>query len=113
MKKRIFVFCFFSFLFGSCIKEESYCGVGDPINDIGWLKDRVKSNPTNIFIYKVIYNSTNGFYIEDNTLNVGEQTFNSCDNKVIYHSAGGVVGVSTFPQNFELNLQYKEKIYPR
>ncbi|MBL7800136.1 MAG: hypothetical protein JNL95_05365 [Chitinophagales bacterium] len=112
MKKIVFVTCISSLLFSACKKDITFCGVKDPLNDIGWLKDIVNTNPQNLYIYKMSYNSTEGFYILDNT-STGSALFNSCDNTNIYRTTNGVVFFSNFPQDFNLNFKYKERIYPR
>jgi hypothetical protein len=114
MKKIIFIGVLSVALLSACKKEVRFCGVKDPINDIMWLKDTVKDNPANFYIYKVKYNNTEGFEIMSNpNTNFSGSSFNSCDNKIIYYSQSGFVLVNTYPPDFESNQKFKEKIYPR
>lgn len=114
MKYTIPLFILQMLLLTGCVKPETYCGVKDPLNDIAWLKDEIKGNPTNLMIYKQTYKSTEGFYLYyciDSACKVTSAAYKTCENTLLYYSSSGIVP-STFPNDFNVQSSYRELIYP-
>lgn len=120
MITRFLLLSLIATLFISCSDEPTnclpivYCNLQDPINDLPWLKDIVKNNPTNMRIYTSTYNGLEGIFIIDkidtNTM-FALTYYRTCDNTLLYQ-AGGIVG-STFPKDFDEKNTFRKQVYPK
>lgn len=100
--------------FSSCKKQETYCGVEDPVNDIEWIGKVISSQATKLWIHKNTYNGVEGFYVyacinEDCTLY--SIYYKNCGNILMYESGGA--GGNNFPGDFDTRSTYRELIYSR
>lgn len=128
MKNIILVISLVLITFSSCKKEQSYCGVEYPAQELVWVRELIKSIPPANYlrIYKNTYNNTQGFLVEaletemiimqsDNDtiyFNYSNRTFRTCDNLTLFVSSSfGIIPTNTFPSNFISETTYKELIY--
>lgn len=112
-KYVILLFLMLIISISGCKKQSYYCGVEKPMEDIAWLKDKVKNNPPNLRIYKLTYNGIEGFEFVNcynATCNGVNYYYKTCDDSALYESGG--LSASTYPNDFAVKTTYQELIYP-
>lgn len=112
---KILIVVMLALTFSACKKQETYCGVEDPVNDIEWIGKIISSGATELRIFKNTYKGAEGFYVYSciNGCSVYSIYYKNCDNILIYQSSSGGAGGSNFPNDFSLTSSYRELIYSR
>lgn len=114
MKYIISLFLIAAFV-TSCKKDNTFCGVGNPMNEIEWLNDFVNNeySPPSIAVYKAIYKDTSGFYLviyRDSAKTNTATSFTNCEGQGICVTGGALP--SKCP-DYKQHESYRELIYSR
>ncbi len=97
----------------SCKKQDTYCGVKDPLMDINSIKERVERDPSGLWIFKRTYNGKEGFYYKvcvNMDCKIYSQYYTSCEGELLYQSENRSNG--SFPADFKSGSTYLERLYP-